>query len=171
MVEKRACSKCGREKKLTPKFWQRDATKSDGFSAVCKTCRRTYDKQRDAIRNKLPARRLLLHVMAVNARARALGDDGVLTVSDVLHKLQETNYCCYWCNSPLGERFDIEHIKAFARGGKNAADNIVVSCRSCNSSKGQRTLDQWLLVLAMRGIPHELAVDVPIQMPLMWSSN
>jgi hypothetical protein len=172
MTPKKACPKCGKEKKLSPKFWQRDARKADGYTTQCKACRHAYDRQRDAIRNKLPSRRLLLHVMNVNARARANGDTvNVITVSDVLDKLKQADYLCYWCGGELGERFDIEHIQPFALGGNNTSGNITVSCRSCNASKGARSVEQWLLVLASRGIAHKMAIDVPLQLALWNRKN
>lgn len=42
----------------------------------------------------------------------------------------------------------IDHIVPLCQGGTNGIDNLVVSCRSCNRLKGERTLEElgWALL-------------------------
>jgi hypothetical protein len=49
---------------------------------------------------------------------------------------------CRYCGRQLGkEEITIDHIVPYSLGGKTEFDNLVVSCRPCNSKKGGRLLD------------------------------
>lgn len=69
---------------------------------------------------------------------------------DVMSK-DSLDYCkiirndpCVWCgsNDTLNE---IDHIRPLVSGGSNQWNNFSPTCRSCNSSKGSRTLLQHLM--------------------------
>jgi len=66
---------------------------------------------------------------------------GELTAEDVMRLLDEAGGRCVYCGreAPL----EIEHILPVARGGTNAMSNLAAACRSCNSSKGAKTVDEW----------------------------
>lgn len=53
------------------------------------------------------------------------------------------SYCD--CNTSLPENgYAIDHIYPVSRGGSNDIDNLTMSCRSCNSSKSDKILDdEW----------------------------
>lgn len=38
----------------------------------------------------------------------------------------------------------IDHVLPVSRGGSNNTDNLQTLCRSCNSKKGAKTMDEWL---------------------------
>lgn len=48
---------------------------------------------------------------------------------------------CVYCGSD--KEVSVDHIFAKARGGSDSSDNLVCSCKSCNSSKGDRDLMEW----------------------------
>lgn len=50
---------------------------------------------------------------------------------------------CAYCGvvAPLEQ----EHVIPLTRGGTHTADNVVPSCKPCNSAKGNRTAAEWLL--------------------------
>lgn len=79
-------------------------------------------------------------------RARLLKGlrEGSMSVGSILDderlKLVLPQACCY-CGSR--ERLSLDHLIASSRGGPDTGDNIVWSCRSCNSSKGDRDLLDW----------------------------
>ena len=57
--------------------------------------------------------------------------------------ITDFNACCRWCDrkgtlaaDPDGVAWHIDHRTPLARGGTNQRDNLVLSCRSCNSKKG-----------------------------------
>jgi 5-methylcytosine-specific restriction endonuclease McrA len=49
---------------------------------------------------------------------------------------------CAYCLGPASE---IEHIVAISTGGLDEPSNVVPACKSCNASKGKKSLLQWLL--------------------------
>ena len=49
---------------------------------------------------------------------------------------------CVYCRTE--DSLSIDHLIPQFSGGAHAADNLVVACRSCNSSKGKRDLLDWM---------------------------
>ncbi len=49
---------------------------------------------------------------------------------------------CAYCGDRDGP-FDVDHIVAVSRGGASVLENLCVSCRSCNASKGGKLLSEW----------------------------
>lgn len=52
---------------------------------------------------------------------------------------------CHWCCifMPIGTA-TIDHVIPLAKGGRHCRDNLVAACHTCNSSKGQKTLSEWM---------------------------
>lgn len=58
----------------------------------------------------------------------------------VLH----TSRFCHWCCKPLDTKnLTIDHVVALQNGGFHIPDNLVSACRSCNSSKGVKLVEDW----------------------------
>jgi len=63
-----------------------------------------------------------------------------LTLNEWLDILEAYNYKCAYC----GVEFDCEnlpekdHVIPISKGGDNTKENVVLACRSCNASKGNR---------------------------------
>jgi hypothetical protein len=55
----------------------------------------------------------------------------------------ETGKICNYCGS--GEKLTLDHIFPQKLGGKDDAENLIFSCRSCNSSKGKKDLMEWMV--------------------------
>lgn len=59
---------------------------------------------------------------------------------------QKTKGCCVYCGKYLsaynGER-TVEHIVPRKFNGGNNLENLWLCCKSCNSSKGAKTIDQY----------------------------
>jgi hypothetical protein len=49
---------------------------------------------------------------------------------------------CFYCGCETGP-FEIDHVKPWSSGGQHTFENLVVSCRPCNRSKGAKSLDEW----------------------------
>lgn len=61
-------------------------------------------------------------------------DDGTVT-DEFLEKLYSTEQC-YWCKKIIQfENRTAEHVTALSLGGIHSELNLVMACRSCNSSK------------------------------------
>ncbi|MGE0762220.1 MAG: HNH endonuclease [Bdellovibrionales bacterium] len=55
---------------------------------------------------------------------------------------------CYHCGERFsGEELSMDHLIPIVRGGVSSKNNVVVSCKPCNSAKGHSTRAE----LAMRG--------------------
>lgn len=166
----KVCGRCGVEKPLTRRHFQRDRTTTTGYHPVCKVCRSAYDRERDRIRNKLPHRRLQQRCYSVNGRARKADIAGVIVPDDIRFAYLSTDGKCYWCGVALGGRWHVDHVLALALGGLNVAENICVACPSCNSRKNGHALGKWLGMLAASGVLHpdtrRLGLSVPVQLDL-----
>jgi 5-methylcytosine-specific restriction endonuclease McrA len=56
--------------------------------------------------------------------------------------LEEFQHCCAYCGSRGA--LEQDHVWPLSRRGSHTKSNVVPACRSCNSSKGPRTLAEWL---------------------------
>ncbi len=66
-------------------------------------------------------------------------------------KERQLGESCIYCGSR--EHLTLEHILPRARGGPDEADNAVMVCRSCNSSKGSKRLYEWYGLENRNGVP------------------
>ena len=59
---------------------------------------------------------------------------------------------CHWCGSPLNlSRATIDHLRAIADGGTNAASNKVIACNGCNVRRSSRkSLEKQLAAVCKR---------------------
>ncbi len=58
---------------------------------------------------------------------------------------------CAYCLQPHAS-FDVDHVLPISREGSNALDNLVMACKSCNSSKGARTPLEFVFGLPKLGV-------------------
>lgn len=56
---------------------------------------------------------------------------------------------CAYCGDEEGP-FHFDHLYPVARGGTDEAHNIVVACQTCNLSKGDKTILEWVEYLRGR---------------------
>ena len=78
-------------------------------------------------------RRLYNGLITGTMSMRSLYDDEV-------EKLKNPQNCTY-CGSI--DRLSVDHLIPRIKGGPDEAYNLVLACRSCNSSKGKRDLLEW----------------------------
>lgn len=78
--------------------------------------------------------RLFKGLMEESMNIRTIFDDEKI-------KLLAGNKCSY-CGAT--ENLALDHIFPLKLGGKDAGDNLVYACRSCNSSKGKKDLLEWM---------------------------
>ena len=65
----------------------------------------------------------------------------------VTHQMKQEVYerdgaVCRYCGDECGP-FEVDHIHPVSRGGVCELKNLTVACKSCNRSKGNKTLDEW----------------------------
>lgn len=65
------------------------------------------------------------------------------SVSYALRKqiMERDMYRCVYCGTH--KNLTLDHIYPEFKGGKTQADNLCVACKSCNSSKGIKTIEEW----------------------------
>lgn len=77
------------------------------------------------------------------SRARDPNEYRKTQISSTLRKLvfERDKYRCTYCGTH--EDLTLDHIHPESKGGETTADNLCTACKSCNSSKGVKTLQEW----------------------------
>jgi len=62
---------------------------------------------------------------------------------------------CYYCGCDDSELnpLTLDHVVPRSKGGSNKMSNKVPSCRSCNSSKGNKSLEEFRFLCAIKRTP------------------
>ena len=71
--------------------------------------------------------------------------DGEISISDTIREWereQELPRECVFCRTQEGLTTD--HLIPRNRGGDDSADNLVLACHSCNASRGDKGVFEWL---------------------------
>lgn len=140
----KVCTCCGLEKHIYD-FHKKDAQYS-GHRAVCKACRYFNERNKNSDYLKSEAGRLV----SVNAQGKrreliyATKDHSITTTA--LKELKEKqNHSCAYCKSDLDysspNQVHLDHVIPLSKGGTHTIENVVWSCRSCNSAKGNNLLE------------------------------
>lgn len=55
---------------------------------------------------------------------------------------------CFYCEKTFESSYDktADHVEPLCLGGAHSMHNLVIACRSCNSRKGRKRLEDWLTV-------------------------
>lgn len=69
---------------------------------------------------------------------------GEFTEQDIEILLERQDGLCVGCQADIIETFTIDHKIHLSRGGTNDPENIQLLCKSCKSSKGTKTNDEWI---------------------------
>lgn len=75
-------------------------------------------------------------------RTRELGAEGSFTDAEFEEVCKRHLWACAYCHRPT-KKLTADHAVPLARGGTNRIENIVPACRSCNSSKGTKSVEQY----------------------------
>ncbi len=60
-----------------------------------------------------------------------------------ISKIQYNNYCWYCGKEMEPSNLTKDHVFPRSKGGDNHMDNIIMVCKTCNSSKGKMDLFKW----------------------------
>lgn len=67
------------------------------------------------------------------------------TIKEYSMFLEDCKICRY-CGKDCANEWTLDHIIPQIKNGDNTVDNLVISCKQCNSSKKDQTLIVWLAV-------------------------
>ncbi len=80
----------------------------------------------------------------INSRVNKL-KNGEITMSSITRELKmqikSVNQACEYCEKTSDLSWD--HIIPRSKGGPDTADNLILCCKSCNSSKGSKGIYAW----------------------------
>ena len=83
----------------------------------------------------------------IRAKAFKAYKEGRWNIHDLLEnnlaKIQCNNYCWYCGKEVEPSKLTKDHVFPRSKGGDNDMDNIIMVCKSCNSSKGDMDLFEW----------------------------
>lgn len=88
-----------------------------------------------------------LHVEEMTPEDKALCVKRSILREQLRKESKEANdgvVCCAYCQRKISKSTTyLSHIIPNSRGGETVADNVVLSCSSCCSSKQTETLEEW----------------------------
>lgn len=147
---KKKCCRCRCFKSLND--FSNNRAKKDGLQKECKSCRseqkKVYqNKNKEAIsKQKKVYRQTDIYKASLKNtqhKRRTQTNQGDITSNQIL-ELQQNAKVCYWCNTSLKNKvIHIDHYIPLSKGGEHTLSNLVVSCPSCNMSKGAKDPQQF----------------------------
>ena len=63
----------------------------------------------------------------------------------VIDVYSKTNGRCWYCGKVFDGDHNIDHVTPACRGGSNDLSNLVPCCKSCNSQKNKKNLEEYRL--------------------------
>lgn len=98
---------------------------------------------RKKYRTNNPERIKLLknHNEAVRRRSKQLSS---LTGTEYSNWVTTQLKICTYCGISCSNLFHVDHIEPLSKGGLHELDNLTIACQSCNTSKGQKSLLEFL---------------------------
>lgn len=151
------CPKCSLEK--TAEDFNKKTESPDGLAACCRSCVSSYNKElyaknkegvlrrrnerrreiAETERKYLKTERGRLKSCSKSSAYRARKKRAFVESVDFSLLFSESSFCAY-CETT--ETLSVDHVVPLSRGGLHEVGNLVVACRSCNSSKKDRLLSE-----------------------------
>ncbi|MGF6951010.1 5-methylcytosine-specific restriction endonuclease McrA [Neobacillus sp. B4I6] len=132
--ELRQCRICNEVKQL--ETFEIDKRCNGLYSNRCKSCKtKSTDKGNHAF-------------YKLKQRAEKAGSKVELTLDEVKALFGAFSGECIYCGAqeePDGSAFHLEHVIPRSQGGRDHISNLVISCKSCNSKKGNRPVIDFYL--------------------------
>ena len=64
---------------------------------------------------------------------------------DIVKFKKESENICYYCGKKITSKDDltVDHVVPVSKGGENAKDNFVISCKACNREKSNLSVERY----------------------------
>jgi 5-methylcytosine-specific restriction endonuclease McrA len=87
----------------------------------------------------------LANMKQAYARRRVVNPELFIATSGDIKEFISKASSCYWCNENFSETLKptIDHFIPLSRGGKHEVENLVHSCRFCNSRKNNKLPNEF----------------------------
>lgn len=136
----RRCTTCGVVKELAVDYHRNGVDQTGGvrYRDECKQCYNAKRKE-NRVSNK--------HAQFVGHQRTRGEEDINYTYTEWRETVIYFGGVCSYCGRTLrrGETLTRDHLLAVSKGGKTEQANIVCSCGSCNSSKGNKDWREWFM--------------------------
>jgi len=128
--------------KRNPNYWYRYRRKNRAAIAAQK--REYYQEHREEIatRNRQYGQKHPKKIQELKRRRRIRKRKARIGPVDGQKLYTLYNNTCIYCGGK--NDLTLDHIVPLIKGGVHCEDNLVVACRSCNSSKQDQSLEDWL---------------------------
>ena len=157
-VTHKTCSKC----KLFLDCYDfcKKRNEVDGLDVFCKQCKKKikksyYTENRSVIIRKaktwaalnkskrkiIQERYRVKHALPLSVKNKILNSD-LVSEKDWLGIVDIFNGCCAYCLKQ--GKLSMDHFRPLSKGGCHSSNNIVPACRSCNSSKHDDLIFEWV---------------------------
>ena len=64
-----------------------------------------------------------------------------ISKAKIIAAMQKSGGACVACGSP--DQLQVDHIEPHSRGGTDDIENLQMLCKPCNSSKRDKTMQEW----------------------------
>lgn len=152
------CLTCWVPKPATTEYFFKHDGFKDGLGVQCKTCRKDYreineDQLKAAIGAWKQAHPYKCQIYGLNYEARKAGAEGTFDEADLRIIFADQEGVCYYCAVRFGEdiRSTVDHKQPLSKNGSNWPSNLCLACKSCNSSKCDKTEAQFWKYLEVVG--------------------
>lgn len=88
--------------------------------------------------------RIMMKAAGARRRAREKNAEGSFSREDLNLQYRSQRGKCWWCGCELNGKYHADHLTALAKNGTNYPRNIVLSCATCNFSKGSKPPWLWI---------------------------
>jgi len=101
---------------------------------------RHIDRERARIyrKNNPEKKRLSDKYWSYKRRQTIKENGGTITLDQIKDLLVIQKNECYWCDKEMA-KYTLDHFEPLSKGGVNDISNIVLACKSCNSSKNNKS--------------------------------
>lgn len=130
-VEK-ICTTCGVAKTLN--LFEVDRRQKTGITGRCKRCKFLSNNKAARAFRRLYEKQVIYPIEIETSREE---------VTQIFELFESRCAYCYVEESEETKTFELEHIIPLSKGGRHHKSNLVISCKSCNSKKGNRSLFEF----------------------------